>query len=89
MRHASGLFSIELDVPDIAAIDRFCNALERFLMAASWGGYESLVFPVAGVRDWGSLNSPASVPVNLVRFSIGLEDAAVLIADLERGFAAI
>jgi cystathionine beta-lyase/cystathionine gamma-synthase len=89
LRHASGLFSIELDVPDIAAIDRFCNALERFLMAASWGGYESLVFPVAGVRDWGSLNSPASVPVNLVRFSIGLEDAAVLIADLERGFAAI
>lgn len=89
LHHASGLFSIELEVPDIAAIDRFCDALQRFLMAASWGGYESLVFPVAGVRDWGSLKASASVPVNLVRFSIGLEDPAVLIADLERGFAAI
>jgi cystathionine beta-lyase/cystathionine gamma-synthase len=89
LHHASGLFSIELEVPDIAAIDRFCDALQRFLMAASWGGYESLVFPVAGVRDWGGLKASASVPVNLVRFSIGLEDPAVLIADLERGFAAI
>jgi cystathionine beta-lyase/cystathionine gamma-synthase len=89
LHHASGLFSIELDVPDLAAIDRFCNALERFLMAASWGGYESLVFPVAGVREWGSLEAKASVPVNLVRFSIGLEAPDVLIADLERGFAAI
>lgn len=45
LHHASGLFSVELDAPDIAAIDRFCNALRRFLMAASWGGYESLVEP--------------------------------------------
>ena len=64
-------------------------ALQRFLMAASWGGYESLVFPVAGVRDWVSLSASASVPINLVRCSIGLEAPDVLIADLERGFAAI
>ena len=89
VHHANGLFSIELDVPDIAAIDRFCNALKRFLMAASWGGFESLVFPIAGVRDWGSLSAAAGVPVNLIRFSIGLEAPEVLIADLERGFAAI
>ncbi len=89
LRHASGMFSIELAVDDIAGIDRFCNALKRFLMAASWGGYESLVFPVAGVRDWGSLKAQASVPINLVRFSIGLEEPAVLIADLEQAFAAI
>lgn len=89
LRHASGLFSIELDVPDIAAIDRFCNALQRFLIAASWGGYESLVFPVAGVREWGSLNAGSTVRVNLVRFSVGLESADVLIEDLERGFKAM
>ena len=87
LKHASGLFSIELDVPDIAAIDRFCNALQRFLIAASWGGYESLVFPVAGVREWGSLHATASVPVNLIRFSVGLEEADVLIADLDRALA--
>ena len=89
LHHASGLFSIELDVPDIAAIDCFCNALRRFLMAASWGGYESLVFPVAGVRDWPSLDTPASVPINLVRFSVGLEAPEVLIADLEQALNAI
>ena len=89
LRHANGLFSIELDVPDIAAIDRCCNALQRFLIAASWGSYESLVFPVAGVREWKSLSDSASVPLNLVRFSIGLESPEVLIADLQQALARI
>lgn len=89
LTHANGLFSIELDVDSIAAVDRCCNALRRFLLAASWGGYESLVFPVAGVRDWQSLNQSANVPLNLVRFSIGLESADVLIADLQQALAQI
>lgn len=89
LHHANGLFSIELDVVDIAGIDRFTNALRRFLIAASWGGYESLVFPVAGVRDWKSLSDPASVPLSLVRLSIGLESADVLIADLRQALAQI
>lgn len=89
LRHANGLFSIELDVPDVAAIDRFCNALRRFLLAASWGSYESLVFPVAGVREWKSLSESASVPLNLVRFSIGLESSDVLIADLQQALEQI
>ncbi|MDZ4813162.1 MAG: PLP-dependent transferase [Pseudomonadota bacterium] len=89
LRHANGLFSIELDVPDVAAIDRFCNALQRFLLAASWGSYESLVFPVAGVREWKSLSESASVPLNLVRFSIGLESSEVLIVDLQQALEQI
>ena len=86
LRHANGLFSIELDT-DLDGVERFCDGLERFLMSASWGGHESLVFPVAGVRDWRGHESRASVPVTLVRISIGLEDADVLRADLERAFA--
>lgn len=89
LHHANGLLSIELDVVDIAGVDRFTNALRRFLIAASWGGYESLVFPVAGVREWKSLSDSASVPLNLVRLSIGLESADVLIADLEQALAQI
>ena len=89
LRQHSGLFSVELAVESIGEIDRFCNTLRRFLMAVSWGGYESLVFPVAGARDWPSLTTPSSVPLNLVRFSIGLEDADVLIADLDQAFEAI
>jgi cystathionine beta-lyase/cystathionine gamma-synthase len=88
LTHASGLLSIEL-ATDVAGVERFCDALERFLMAASWGGYESLAFPVAGVRDWTGFEGQASVPVNLVRLSIGLEDADVLVADLEQALAAV
>ncbi len=82
LRHPSGLFSIELDT-DQDGIERFCDGLTRFLMAASWGGHESLAFPIAGVRDWRGREHEAGVPVNLVRFSIGLESADVLIADLD------
>ncbi len=84
LAHASGLLSIELD-----GVERFCDALGRFLMSASWGGHESLAFPVAGVRDWRGHEHHASVPVRLVRLSIGLEDADVLIADLDQALAKI
>lgn len=88
LRCANGLFSIELDC-DQGGIERFCDALTRFAMAASWGGYESLVFPVAGVRDWRGHEAAASVPVNLVRLSIGLEEPDALIADLAQALARI
>lgn len=86
LRHASGLMSVELDT-DLDGVERFCDGLERFLIAVSWGGYESLVFPVAGVRDWRGREAQAGVPVTLVRLSIGLEDPDVLIEDLARAFA--
>ena len=58
-------------------------------MAVSWGGYESLALPIAGVRDWRGKEHLSPVPVTLVRLSIGLEDPQVLINDLEMGFARI
>ncbi|HET9482925.1 MAG TPA: PLP-dependent aspartate aminotransferase family protein [Xanthomonadales bacterium] len=88
LAHAAGLFSIEL-AGGIPAVERFCDALQRFLMSASWGGHESLCFPVAGVRDWRGHEAAASVPVSLVRLSIGLEDPDVLIADLAQALARI
>ena len=88
LKLANGLLSIEIDT-DIAGIERFCDALERFLMSSSWGGYESLAFPVAGVRDWRGHERSASVPVNLVRLSIGLEDPEFLIADLTQALAKV
>jgi cystathionine beta-lyase len=56
-------------------------------MGFSWGGYESLVilFDCAEYRtatQW----SPGG---HTLRFHIGLEDTGDLIADLERGFAAM
>ena len=85
---ASGLLTIELHAPDIAAIERFCDGLTRFLMTVSWGGYESLAFPVCAVFAADApMHPPHGVPLTLVRLSIGLEEPDVLIADLESAFA--
>lgn len=88
LKIVNGLLSFELDA-DIAGIERFCDALRRFLLSISWGGHESLVFPVAGVRDWRGREHEASVPLNLVRLAIGLEEADVLIEDLDQALRQI
>ena len=90
LRGASGLLTMELDVAEVAEVERFCNGLKRFLMTVSWGGYESLAFPVcAAVAVDAPLKPPLAAPLNLVRLSIGLEEPAVLIADLEQALALI
>ncbi len=84
---ASGLFSIVLKPAPEAAVHAFIDALTLFGIGASWGGFESLVIPfdchdVRSATTW-SPKGPT------IRFHIGLEDVADLIADLERGFAAL
>jgi cystathionine beta-lyase/cystathionine gamma-synthase len=91
LRGASGLLTIALRVDDVAGVERFCNALRRFLMTVSWGGYESLLFPVCAVYPpTAPLKPPGGgAALNLVRLSIGLEEPDALIADLRNGLAAI
>jgi cystathionine beta-lyase len=84
---ASGLFGFTLKGADEAARTRFIDSLAHFGIGFSWGGYESLVVPsdpqvIRTAVAWTD-------PDPLVRLSIGLEDPADLIADLERGFAAM
>jgi cystathionine beta-lyase len=84
---ACGLFSIVLRPAPQAAVYAFLDALTLFGIGASWGGFESLAIPFdcstfRTVTPW--------VPGGpTVRFHIGLEDVDDLIADLERGFAAL
>jgi cystathionine beta-lyase len=79
---SSGLFSVvfrsEVTTARAAA---FIDALSLFAIGYSWGGVTSLAVPFdRGARtEW-----PHRGP--LVRFNIGLEDPADLIADLERAF---
>ena len=87
MERCAGLMTIELDVPDEAAVERFCDALQRFLIAVSWGGYESLALPLCALRGPGS--AYAELPWNMVRLYIGIEDPATLIADLDQALARI
>lgn len=83
MERGTGQFSILLKADDIAACERFCDALKRFLMACSWGGHESLIFPICTLYD--SMNyGETELPWNFIRFYVGLEEPDVLIADLEQ-----
>jgi cystathionine beta-lyase len=84
---ACGLFGLVLKPVPEKAVLAFLNALTLYGMGASWGGFESLAIPydVSAVRTatkWAP-GGPS------LRFHIGLEDVGDLIADLERGFAAL
>jgi cysteine-S-conjugate beta-lyase len=84
---ASGLFSVVLKPVPQKAVNAFLDALTLFGMGFSWGGYESLViwFDCAEYRTATKWDPGGPT----LRFHIGLEDVSDLIADLERGFAAM
>ncbi|MBC5775418.1 PLP-dependent transferase [Pontibacter sp. KCTC 32443] len=82
LRNNTGQFTIRLRTNEIEKVDLFCDSLKHFLMAASWGGHESLIYPMAAA--YNSANYKSSLPFTLVRFYIGLEDADYLIKDLEQ-----
>jgi cystathionine beta-lyase/cystathionine gamma-synthase len=87
----SGLLSFLLDA-DREGIKRFVNHLEFFKLGVSWGGHESLVFPIAlGLLNRGALNpyDRFGIPENMVRIHVGLEDTSDLWADLEAALAMI
>jgi cystathionine beta-lyase/cystathionine gamma-synthase len=86
MDRGTGQFSVKLKAQDKASVERFCNSLNRFLMACSWGGHESLIFPVVTLYDSQNY-STSTLPWNFIRFYVGLEEADVLIADLEQALA--
>lgn len=83
MQGAGGLFSVYLKAASIEKVEAFFHRLQRFLMAVSWGGYESLVLP--SVAFYNIPGRPdTTTPWNLIRFYIGLEAADWLIEDLEQ-----
>ncbi|MEV7647131.1 PLP-dependent aspartate aminotransferase family protein [Arthrobacter sp. NPDC089319] len=66
-----------------AAADKVIDALQLWLPATSLGGVESLI-----ERRRRHVNEPESVPENLLRLSVGIENPADLWADLEQALAA-
>lgn len=81
MLDAGGLFTLILNVKTIEQVEKFCENLERFLVAVSWGGHESLVFPVCAGIQKEEFN-PANENHRMVRVYIGLEDSKPLIEDM-------
>jgi cystathionine beta-lyase len=84
---ASGLFSMVLKPVPQKAYYAFIDTLELFGIGASWGGYESLAIPFDCAPIRTATRWEPGGPT--VRFHIGLEAVEDLIADLERGFAAL
>lgn len=88
-----GLFSFVLRGSDEAARARLVDALDLFGIGYSWGGFESLVIPfdpapIRSASTWPPAGAADSDRLG-IRLSIGLEDPADLILDLEHGFAAM
>jgi cystathionine beta-lyase/cystathionine gamma-synthase len=80
MSNNSGQFSILLKTDSIDKTDLFCDSLQHFMMAASWGGHESLIYPVSAT--YTETGPKPDLPFNLIRFYVGLEDPEYLIRDL-------
>jgi cystathionine beta-lyase len=84
---ACGLFSIVLKPTAEKSVHAFMNELALFGMGFSWGGFESLVI-VFDCSEYRTATKWAPGGPTL-RFHIGLEDPDDLLADLDRGFAAM
>lgn len=81
MRGCGGLLSFSLKTDEADRIEKFVNGLRVFLLACSWGSYESLCYPAMAAMDSGNYaNGP--YPINLIRIYCGLESAETLIEDL-------
>lgn len=88
MRGCGGLFSIELQADTKEEVNTFLEALDKFLFAVSWGGYESLKLPTLAFYDLpNGINPP--FPFQLIRLYVGLESSEYLIENFEKAFTAL
>jgi cystathionine gamma-synthase len=83
MRAFGGMVSFQLKDGEEAAV-RVCESTRLFILGESLGGVESLIEHPARMTHASAAGSPLEVPADLVRLSVGIEDADDLLADLER-----
>jgi cystathionine beta-lyase len=80
-RGGSGVFAFRLKTRKLSDIINLTNETKMFKRAVSWGGFESLILPMAAVYP-----TEADIPADrfsLIRIFTGLEDSDELIADLD------
>ena len=83
MRRFGGMVSVRLKGGKQAALD-FCSRTKIFTLAESLGGVESLIEHPGAMTHASTAGSELEVPEDLVRLSVGIEDAADLLADIEQ-----
>ncbi len=82
----NGLLSFQLRATP-EQVRRFVASLRVFQRGVSWGGFESLAWPVSLDATPGP-ERPGAAPDG-VRLHVGLEEPSTLIADLEQAFASL
>ena len=78
-----GMVSVRLR-GGLAAARELCARTEIFILAESLGGVESLIEHPGAMTHASTAGSQLEVPDNLVRLSVGIEDIADLLADLDQ-----
>ena len=75
---------ISFRVGDEGLARRICASFEVFTLGESLGAVESLVEHPGAMTHMSVAGSPLEVPADLIRLSVGIEDAADLTADLQQ-----
>ena len=83
MRDFGGMVSCRL-ATETAALEA-CRRFEVFTLAESLGGVESLVEHPGRMTHQSVAGSPLEVAGDLIRLSVGIEDADDLVADIRKG----
>ncbi|BBY13941.1 cystathionine gamma-synthase [Mycobacterium marseillense] len=86
MRGFGGMVSVRMRGGRDAARD-LCAKTKVFILAESLGGVESLIEHPSAMTHASTAGSQLEVPDDLVRLSVGIEDVADLLADLEQALA--
>ncbi|NLG46232.1 cystathionine gamma-synthase [Gordonia sp. (in: high G+C Gram-positive bacteria)] len=86
MSRYGGMISVQLSGGRDAALD-FCARTKIFTLAESLGGIESLIEHPGAMTHASTAGSLLEVPDNLVRLSVGIEDAADLLEDVRQALA--
>ena len=86
MRDFGGMVSVRMRGGRRAAED-LCARTEVFILAESLGGVESLIEHPSAMTHASTAGSQLEVPDDLVRLSVGIEDIADLLADLEQALS--
>ena len=83
MRGFGGMVSVRM-AGGIEAARQLCSRTGVFILAESLGGVESLIEHPGAMTHASTAGSQLEVPADLVRLSVGIEDVADLIGDLEQ-----
>jgi cystathionine gamma-synthase len=86
MRRFGGMVSFRVVGGEEDALT-VCKNTEVFTLGESLGGVESLIEHPGRMTHASVAGSPLEVPADLVRLSVGIEDADDLLADLDRALA--